>query len=578
MAVARAWLDNHRHNDTFTIRRWRGSWMVWDRSKWVERDQAAISADLWLWLEDANYLDRSEDPPKVKAWHPSRRRIGEVSAAAEAITFLPEDVNPPSWLTASGGESPVFVSVANGLLDVTTRTLRPHDPRFFNLAAVPFAYEPDTPPPGRWLKFLADLWPGDQDSVHALQEYFGYVLSGRTDLHKILLIVGPPRGGKGTIARILTALVGKTNMAGPTLASLNTQFGLAPLLGKPLAIISDARLAGRDSHQVVERLLMLSGEDTLTIDRKNRDAWTGQLPTRLVILSNELPTFGDSSGAIATRFITLVLANSWLGKEDINLGQDLNRELPGILNWALDGLDRVNRRDRITEPASSVEAVTAMADAASPTGAFLREMCETGPGHEVLVDDLWTAWKTWCEDNGRPAGSKQTLGRNLRAVLPGIQVARPRQGCERKRTFYGVALLTADRSTGGPRSLSSQSPENYQVNTATGPLGPHGPHRFQSSVGTTSSASTSEPESLSAISRTIADHVDRVSYELPQRGPQSVQAARTDADRAADQASVLSTLVARYSSEGGHHWWLAQNRPEHPGCAACAAKKPGGIP
>ena len=88
--------------------------------------------------------------------------------------------------------------------------------------------------------------------IDVLGEWFGYVISGRTDLHKILLMVGPTRGGKGAIARVLTAMVGRKNFAGPTLNSLSGEFGLAPLIGKPLAVISDARFAGKDASVVVE--------------------------------------------------------------------------------------------------------------------------------------------------------------------------------------------------------------------------------------------------------------------------------------------------------------------------------------
>ena len=120
----------------------------------------------------------------------------------------------------------------------------------------------------------------------------GYVVSGRLDLHEILLMVGPTRGGKGAFARILTALVGSENVAGPTLSSLGGECGLQPLIGKPLAIVSDARFGGRDSTVVVERLLSISGEDTLTVNRKCRDQWTGKLPPRLHVISNGLPKLG----------------------------------------------------------------------------------------------------------------------------------------------------------------------------------------------------------------------------------------------------------------------------------------------
>ena len=55
----------------------------------------------------------------------------------------------------------------------------------------------------------------------------------------------------------------------PTLASLVQNIGLAPLIGKPLAIVGDARIGARaDQAVITERLLSISGEDFMTIDRK----------------------------------------------------------------------------------------------------------------------------------------------------------------------------------------------------------------------------------------------------------------------------------------------------------------------
>jgi putative DNA primase/helicase len=276
-----------------------------------------------------------------------------------------------------------------------------------------------------------------------LQEWFGYVLSGRTDLHKVLLLIGPTRSGKGTIARVLTALIGKANVAGPTLSALGTNFGLSPLIGKPLANVADARLSGKaDTHQVVERLLSISGEDMLTIDRKYREPWTGKLPTRFLVLSNELPNFGDASGAIAHRFVVLAMTRSFLGKENTDLTDQLLEELPGILGWALAGLNRlVKRGGRFTEPASSRAATIDLLDAVSPTSAFVRDHCDVGPEHEVSVEVLYGEWRRWCERQGRDhAGTVQTFGRNLRAAVPGLDSTRPRDGDARERHYIGLQL------------------------------------------------------------------------------------------------------------------------------------------
>jgi P4 family phage/plasmid primase-like protien len=270
---------------------------------------------------------------------PTRRKIGDLLEALAAICILPADHDQPSWLDdRSTGD---VVSLANGLLDVEGRRLLSHTPRFFNQTDVPFAYQPDAPAPARWLQFLDEPWPNELDAPRLLAEWFGYVISGRLDMQKIFLNVGPTRGGKGVIARILTELVGRPNVAGPTLNSLGGEFGLAPLIGKPLAVISDARFGGRDSSTVIERLLSISGEDTLTVNRKYRDQWTGKLPSRLHIISNELPKLGDASTAIVGRILLLLTTRSWLGKEDLELERELHKELTGILNWALDGLSRL---------------------------------------------------------------------------------------------------------------------------------------------------------------------------------------------------------------------------------------------
>jgi putative DNA primase/helicase len=330
------------------------------------------------------------------------------------------------------------VMCANGILHVPTRMLHSLTPWYFSQVAVPFNYDPDAPEPELWLRFLGELWPDDRDCTDALQEWFGYVLSGRTDLHKIMLMIGPTRSGKGTIARVLSALVGTANVASPTLASMRTNFGLSPLIGKPLAIIGDARLGDSGSHQVVERLLMLSGEDMLTVDRKYKEPWTGKLPARILIISNELPQLGDASGAIAGRFIVLTMTRSFLGNENHALTTQLLKELPGILRWSLDGFDRLVTNDRFTVPQSSSDAVLALQDLVSPTSAFKRDDCQDGG--EVACKQLYAVYKQWCDENGHKPRSEQGFGKDLRSVAPSLRVTQPRTEEGRERVYVGISL------------------------------------------------------------------------------------------------------------------------------------------
>jgi putative DNA primase/helicase len=288
---------------------------------------------------------------------------------------------------------------------------------------------------------MEQLWPSEPDAIDVLGEWFGYVISGRLDLHKILLMIGPTRGGKGVIARVLGALIGRQNVAGPTLNSLGGDFGLAPLIGKPLAVISDARFAGKNGGTLVERLLSISGEDILTVNIKFKEQWTGKLPCRLHVISNELPRLGDASTAIVGRIVLLLLSRSWLGMEDHALEPALMAELPGILNWSLAGLHRltVENGNRFTPLASADEAVTQMRDLASPVAAFVREKCVIGPDREIAVDDLYAAYKLWAEDSGHARPTKHVFGRDLRAAVPNITKIRPRDLGTRVLIYRGIA-------------------------------------------------------------------------------------------------------------------------------------------
>jgi putative DNA primase/helicase len=447
LAVARQLIDTETDpplrdaNGDLLARWWRGGFYYWTGTHWAESAKVAVEARLYRVLEHARYRKGDDLEP----WAPTRRKIEDLYDALLAIVHLDERTEAPSWIGEPGPLAGKLVVMRNGLLDLESRTLTPHTPRLFNLAALPYDYDPDAgDEPKLFLQFLGQLWPDDPESIALLQEWFGYVVSGETNQHKILGIFGPPRSGKGTIARVLTALVGRDNMAGPTLASLGTNFGLAPLIGKTLAIVSDARLGANNPAAVVERLLSISGEDALTVDVKYRSAWTGRLGCRFVVVSNELPNLGDASGAVATRFRILTLAKSWLGHEDKTLTEKLLEELPAIFNWSLRGLERLQEQGYLTEPQSSRDAVMALADLTSPTAAFVREWAEKSPEHECPVARAYQAWRLWCAEHGRRPTSEVVFGRDLRAAVPGLKRVQVGGRDEKRVWHYRGLRLRAD--------------------------------------------------------------------------------------------------------------------------------------
>jgi putative DNA primase/helicase len=422
----------HRHRGTF----WR-----FQANHYALADQEAVRAEAWRFLERAR---RRGANGKLVPFKPNRARVSDLLDALASVCNLDSRIDPPAWLDDADDlpAATEMFPLANGLLHLPSGDLYPPTANHFGLAASEVAFDRDAPDPKHWLAFLGDLFATDEGAITALQDWFGYALSTDTSQQKILFVVGPRRSGKGTIARVLTALVGRDSVANPTLASLQTTFGLAPLIGKPLAFITDARLGGRsDQAAITERLLSISGEDALTIDRKHIAAWTGRLPTRFTILTNELPRISDTSGALVGRLIVLVLVQSFFGREDLALTGRLFTELPGILNWALVGYRRLRERGYFIQPASAHEAVEDLEVLASPTKAFLNERCRVGPRQRAPIELAYQTWRLWCDSVGhKDPGTKHTFGRNLKAAVPSLRIIRPRAGDDRYREYDGFSL------------------------------------------------------------------------------------------------------------------------------------------
>jgi len=259
-----------------TLRYHREDWHRWDGAAWPVMPTDEVRSEVVACVE--GYLDLASrslpvDPDKPPPTAPKVgvRLVNDIMQALTAQTIIPHTVVAPAWLDGRDElDLRVCLFARNGVVDLAALTagrsdfLTPPTPHLFNTTALPFDFDLATSEPCEWLRFLDGLWPDDPDSVALLQEWFGYAITPDTRLQKIMLIVGPGRSGKGTIARLLTALVGRENTAAPTLGSLGERFGLWPLVGKALAVVGDAHLSGRsDAVVITERLKSISGEDLL---------------------------------------------------------------------------------------------------------------------------------------------------------------------------------------------------------------------------------------------------------------------------------------------------------------------------
>lgn len=476
--IARSLLAGYQNRGRRTLIYWRGDFHEWSGVRYQTAEDKVFRAT----TNGATHRELAaqhrarlksydpaagDEPPKM----PKVTKVlaGNVTAAMESMCLV-RAVESPAWLGEAGPDPRDLVATDRGLVhlpayaDGRADAVIENTPGYLNFNAVTFAVDPAAAEPRDWLAFLAGLWPDDAESIALLQEWFGYLLTPDTSQQKMLLLVGPPRSGKGTIARVLQELIGLDNCCNPTLGTLGTPFGLSSLVGKSLAVIEDARLGHKtDAGLVSERLLTISGEGRIDVDRKHRDIITAKLNARFVVATNELPRLSDASGALARRWCLLHLTKSFLGREDLTLADRLRAELPGIFNWAVAGWKRLRSQGRFTLPTSMADLTDEITAVSSPVGEFVSERCQVGSAYSIEVEELFQEWKSWCDRKGRKeAGTDARFGVELRSCIPTLKKSRRRTAEGQVNVYRGVRIASlwdesGDELTGAHSAHSEQT-------------------------------------------------------------------------------------------------------------------------
>jgi putative DNA primase/helicase len=454
MDVARALVTAYPRALTW----WRGDFYTWEGTHWITEDEADVRGWIRLATERATYLKpiKGKDGGPVTFesvnWAPTISKVREVAAA------LGEGV------LRRQGEDDRVLALANGVLDLASRRLAAHSPRVFNLTSRPFRYDGEASCP-HWDTFLEQVLPDGKEDQAFLQEWFGYVLSGRTDIHAVASLAGMSRSGKGTILRVLTAMTGTENVAAGRLDALAGPFGLEPLIGKSLLAFGDVRWNNANAQTAIQRILEISGEDKVTVPRKNRTDWEGTLGVRVMFAGNEVPRFTDPSRAMANRLRIVHFMQSFAGREDYGLTERLMGELSGIFNWALEGLDRLTAEGRFTESARSARLRDRVGEGGDSLTSFVDEYLEPQDGAWCYEDDVMAAYAEWCERTRRTRDSStaETIRSAVLDLYPGVtndgstrRSKRTELGPRKVRAFQGLRMLgvipgtefSADHTTG----------------------------------------------------------------------------------------------------------------------------------
>lgn len=439
-------------------------WLAYDPSgAYVSIPDRDMDAEVTRFLIDAkvSIIEEDQDTHGVRRMHapfnPKRADIAEVCDALERHCHRPRVDWKPYWMNGTTSPEPHnIIACRNGLLDVATMTLYEHTPSFFTRHALPIDYVPadDRDPlaqPTQFLTFLREAMAGREHLVSLIQEMMGYLLTTDAEQEAVFYLLGKSRGGKGTLMKIIAALVGN-NLSTPTIRDFATQYWAWPLREKTVAFVTDMAISDREAVKLAaNHINMISGRDPVQMQRKFKepiDAYT--LPSRVVMAGNHMPDFGDHAGALANRLVLIPFDVSFKGREDRALARRIiSDELPAIFTWALEGLRRLRERGGFLEPQESIARKRELVGMASPVRTFIDERCVIETGAAVPQGAVYAEFRVWCDAVGiKHVLAKKDFTARLYEEIPGSRESRPRIDGEQVPHYAGLRLR--DRRAASP--------------------------------------------------------------------------------------------------------------------------------
>jgi P4 family phage/plasmid primase-like protien len=427
------------HYGIDTLRRsilyhWRGEWFRHEDGRYQQITERELKARVTK-IVKAEFNRCVREYGLNSAPHVTKNVTGNLLQALQSECHLRDAVDDGTWLGKEG--HPTFFDFRNGLLNVEsalsgTTSVRPHSPHWFSRVQFPYEYDSKATCP-QWQCFLDRVLEHDGERISLLQEFIGYCLVIDTSQHKFLILQGPGANGKGVTQHVMMSLVGQENVSGVGLTEFGERFQLASTVGKLINIVPEVDEDQKMPEGVIKGFV---GGDKIHMDIKFKEPIHVHPTARLVIATNHPIPFRDRSEGIWRRII-LIPFNVIIPEQqrDPKLKTALEAELPGIFNWALDGLRRLKARGHFTEPAVCAEALREYRREQTPARTFLLDHYEfdaAAPGESCW--QLYASYVQWSQDHGYRTIDDAEFGKDVKAVFPHSKRIRPT--AEDGRRFY----------------------------------------------------------------------------------------------------------------------------------------------
>lgn len=413
------------------------TWLVWNGSQWAEDITGAVqrkTKDVIDRLHGQARFDPERREELTRAWLKFQsaarvRAIIELASTEPTIPVTVDQLDTDPWA----------LNVANGIVDLRSGQLRPHDPTEMITKIVPIPYSAEVPCP-IWERFLNEVFDGDAELIAFVQAFAGYSLTGDVREQLLIFAHGSGANGKSTMLGTLRRLAGDYGVQlDPTVLTAGQHdqhpTGLTDLRGARLVTTVETEANRRLAEALVKQL---TGGDPIRA-RRMRGDYFEFWPTHTIWLAgNHLPAIRGTDLGIWRRIALVPFDVTFEGeRQDPELPARLAAESAGILAWAVRGCLEW-QRNGLKVP-QRVQAATAQYRTSQDhLGRFLEECCVVNDTAYVTAKALRETYEEWCRSQGEKAWSAKAVGAEL--TDRGFDTGMVGRGNDKARTWLGIGL------------------------------------------------------------------------------------------------------------------------------------------
>jgi P4 family phage/plasmid primase-like protien len=308
-----------------------------------------------------------------------------------------------------------LINIANGIINARTSELMPHSPHYKFEYCTDVAYEPNAECP-TWENFLCEIFERNIELIDLAQRLFGYIMIGGAPfLHRAFVLYGSGRNGKSTFLEILRAIIGRKSYSVVSMGKLDKEFSIVNIEGK-LANIVEETPTDEINAEIFKNMV---GGGEVQAAHKGFDEYSFKCHARFIFACNDMPVFRDKSVGLEERLVFIPFNRYFEDHErDTNIIPKLMAELPGILNWAIEGARTMLAQRSLPNYQTTAQMKELYRDETNPLINWMNE-CVTvsASGSQMTTKEIYAEYRRFCEESGCRSVSKINFGRQFRAEI-----------------------------------------------------------------------------------------------------------------------------------------------------------------